>query len=160
MRNGIRIGMLVFSLAAVNVGAWAEDEEEIALDKVPQSVMQAVKDKFADAKIDSASKEEEDGKTTYEIELIHDGHEIDVTLSAAGKILEIEKEIKTADLPKAVSDAVKAKYPKGTIRKAEEVTAGEKKTYEVVVRLTDDENVEVKLDSAGKIFADEDEDDD
>jgi uncharacterized membrane protein YkoI len=160
MRNGIGIGMLVLSLAAVNVGAWAEDEEKVALDKVPLSVMKAVKDKFADAKIEGASKEEEDGKTIYEIELIHDGHEIDVSVSAAGKILEIEKEIKTADLPKAVSDAVKAKYPKGTIKQAEEVTAGEKKSYEVVVRLADEKNVEVKLDSAGKILEDEAEDDD
>lgn len=149
---------MIFSLSAMTVGVWAE-EEKVALDKVPPAVMKAVKDKFADAKIKGAEKEEEDGKTTYEIELTHNGDEMEVSVSSAGKILEIEKTIKVADLPKAVSDALKAKYPKGKLKKAEEITEGDEKRYEVVVGLADKKDLEVKLDPNGKIHEDEHEDD-
>ena len=45
------------------------DEEKIAVDKLPAAVKKAIKNKFPKAEIEKASKEVEDGKTTYEVEL-------------------------------------------------------------------------------------------
>jgi Putative beta-lactamase-inhibitor-like, PepSY-like len=131
------------------------DEEKIPLERVPAAVMKAVKDKFPGATIREAEKEEEDGQTLYELELIYEGHKYEVTVKADGTITEIEKQIKPADLPKAVSRALKAKYPRAKIVKAAEVTKGAKKTFEVIVETADEKTLEVVLDHSGNILEEE-----
>ncbi len=131
------------------------DEEKVPLEKVPAAVIKAVKDKFPGARIREAEKEVEDGQTLYELELIYEGHKYDVTAKADGTITEIEKQINPADLPKAVSRALRAKYPKAKIVKAEAVTKGAKKTYEVIVETAAKMTIEVVLDHSGKILKEE-----
>src|SRR5207237_2545868 len=97
------------------------DEEKVPIDKLPKTVVDAVKKRFPEAEIVSASKEVEDGKTLYELALKQKDAKMDVTLTAEGEIQEIEKEIASKDLPKAVADGLDAKYPKATIKKAEEI---------------------------------------
>lgn len=155
MRKRITMGTLVaFGLSALAFAATA-DEEKVPLDKVPAAVMKTVKDRFPKAEIKEASKETEDGKTLYEVSLRHEGHNYDVTLGEDGVIREVEKEIAAADLPKTVADAVKAKYPKATIEKAEEITKGDAKRFEVLLK-DGDKSRELVLDPAGKILEDED----
>ena len=131
------------------------DEEKIPLDKVPAKVLKVVKDKFPKAAITGSVKEVEAGKTTYEISLKDGEHTIDVSLKDDGTILVIEKGIAVKDLPKAVSEAVKAKYPKGKVTTAEELTTGVIITYEVVVELDGKKPFEIVLDPKGKILEDE-----
>jgi len=135
------------------------DEEKIPLKDVPKAALDAVKAKFPGAELTGAEKETENGKTTYEVALKDKGQNVDVAVTAAGKILEIEKEIAAKDLPKAVSAALEAKYPKATIKKAEAITefkeAGEEHAFEVVVVKTDKKSVEVKLSPQGKILEEE-----
>lgn len=160
MRTSIGAGMAaVLGLAGLAVAARAEDEK-VPLDKVPAAVMKAVKDKFPGAAVKGAEKEVEDGKTTYEIASVHDGHKLDVSVKEDGTIAQVEKEIEAKDLPKAVAEAVKAKYPKGSIKKSEEITEGEKATYEVVVAVDGKKPFEVVLDPKGKILEDEGDDKD
>ncbi|HMC64810.1 MAG TPA: PepSY-like domain-containing protein, partial [Gemmataceae bacterium] len=81
------VGMLV--CAAMVQG----DEEKVPLDKLPKAVVDAVKAKFPKAKLVSAEKEEEDGATVYEVAIKNEEQSIEVTLTADGKIIEIEKQI-------------------------------------------------------------------
>jgi uncharacterized membrane protein YkoI len=164
MRYIFAMSVLTLGLTflAVDFRALAK-EEGVPLDQVPKAVLDAVKAKFPGAKLTEAAKETEDGKTTYEVGLEHNGQEYSVSLTAAGKITEIEREIEIKDLPKAVSEAIKKKYPKGKMEKAEEVTADGKTTYEVVVEASDDKDVEVTVDASGKVLkeeAEEEEEDD
>lgn len=142
----------------------ARADEKIPLKDVPKAVLDAVKAKFPKGEIKTAEKEDEDGETTYEVALKSDGHSLDVALKADGTILEIEKEVAHKDVPKAVAAAVEAKYPKGTIKKAEEIITfkggKEEKSYEVVVTETGKKPVEVKLSADGKIVKHEEDDDD
>ncbi len=131
------------------------DEELIQLDKVPAAVMKAVKAKFPGAELKKAARETEDGKTLYEVTLTHDGSNYDVALQENGTFAEIEKEIKAADLPKPVTDAVKAKYPRATMGKVEEITKGETKNFEVHLK-DGDTSRELVLSAAGKILEQED----
>jgi hypothetical protein len=131
------------------------DEEKVPLDKVPQAVIKAVKVKFPKATIEKATKEVEDGKTIYEIELEEADQDITVSLKDDGTIVEIEKEIAAKDLPAAVISALSAKYPLGSLTKVEEVTKGEKVTFEVVVSQPDKKPREVVFDRSGKIVEDE-----
>lgn len=154
MRNRCRTGLAaLMGLSMLAVAARA-GEEKISPDELPSAVRKAVKKKFAEAKVRGASKEVEDGRTVYEVELTVEGHAVDVTLSARGKILEVEKEIPASRLPEAVREAVAAKYPGAKIQKAEAITRGEDGPvrYEVVIK------GEVVLTARGK-FVEADEDD-
>ena len=130
------------------------DEEKVPLDKVPPAVTKAVKAKFPNGTLKQAEKEVEDGKTVYEIGLEDGGRKLDVSVNEQGTILAIEKQIAESELPKPVKDAVKAKYPNATIKKAEEITKDTTKSFEVILAVGDKQR-EVVLDPAGKILEDE-----
>jgi uncharacterized membrane protein YkoI len=138
----------LFTLAAA---VWA-DEKKIPLSEVPEKVMTAVKDKFPGAEITGAEKETEEGKVIYEINLKHKGQKIDAEFTPEGEFLEMEAVIDIKDLPKAVTEAIKAKYPDGEFKRAEKVTKKDDSvTYEVVVQ-SGDKKGEVVVDPDGKIL--------
>ena len=57
--------------AAIAPTVRADDEEKVALDKLPKTVVDAVKVRFPDAELKEASKETEKGKTTYEVGIVN-----------------------------------------------------------------------------------------
>ena len=150
-----RTAITVVAALALAAGARAQ-EEKVALDKLPAKVMAAVKEKFKDAELVSASKEVENGKTLFEVSFKLNGQAHDVTLTEDGTIVEVEKEITARDLPKAVTDALEAKYPKATFRKVELIDKGGKTTYEVLLDAADKKSWEVVLDPAGRVLETED----
>jgi uncharacterized membrane protein YkoI len=147
---------LVVALAVVAVPAWADDEEKVPLDKLPKAVVDAVKEKFPRAELVSAEKEKEDGKTVYEVALKDGKHKREVTLTPDGKIVSVETEIEAADLPKAVAEALEARYPKAEIKKAEEISKDDKITkYEMLIVTADKKKLEVSFDPRGKFLEEE-----
>ena len=142
-------------------GAAPGGEEKVPLDKLPQAVVDAVKAKFPKAKLVSAGKEEEDGKTVYEVAIKNEKQSIEVTLTPKGKIIEIEKQIAAKDLPKAVADALEAKYPKATYKMIEEIikVKDDKEKleyYEVLLVTAQNKKLEVAVAPDGKITKTED----
>jgi uncharacterized membrane protein YkoI len=146
---------LVALLGLAAVRADDEKEEKVALDKLPKAVTSAVKAKFEGCELVSASKEKEGGKDVFEITIKHKGHNIDVTFTPDGKLVSVEKEIEAKDLPKAVSEALDAKYPKAKIKKVEEETKDGKVTYEVLIVTADKKTMEVVFDPKGKVVEEE-----
>ena len=150
----------LLGLAVLAQAVRADDEEKVALDKLPKAVVDAVKARFPDAEMKGASKEVEGGKTTYEVSIKNKKDEIDVELTAEGEITAIEKEIDAKDLPKAVSKALEEKYPKAEYKEVEEVTKVDKKTeklayYEVQLKTAEKKKFEVQVDPDGKILNEE-----
>jgi len=145
--------LLFAVLACLTFDAAAQaDEEKIAIDKLPAKVLAAVKEKFKDAELVSASKEKEDDKTLFEVQIKVKGQTIEVTLTEDGKITEIEKDIAAKDLPKAVTAAIDAKYPKAKFKKVEEITKDDKVTFEVLIDTADKKTLEIKYDADGKVL--------
>jgi len=158
---------LIGGVAAVAVSlmvvltAVRADEEKVPLDKLPKAVVDAVKARFPDAKLVSAEKETEDGKTVYEVAITNKDQKIEVTLTPEGEITEIEKVIAAKDLPEKVSKALEAKYPKADYKMIEEVIKVEKKQeklayYEVLLVTADKKKLEVSVTPDGKITKEED----
>jgi hypothetical protein len=150
-------GFALAVLAALVLLAGARaGEEKVKFDKVPKAVLDAVKAKFPGAKLLGASKEKEGDKVVYEISLTYKKHHHDVTLEADGKIVSIEREIAFKDLPKVVSEALEAKYPKAKYKTVEELLKGDGTLhgYEVLLAAADT-TVEVVLDLKGKILKEE-----
>jgi putative PepSY-like beta-lactamase-inhibitor len=160
MKSCTRKALIATVLATLTMATVSlADEEKISVKELPKAVLRAVKEKFPKAEIKGAAKEEEDGKTTYEVMLKVKGRSVDVAMKADGTILEIEKEMAVDDLPKAVRKTLSAKYPNAKITKAEAVTKGEDGPVRYEVAIT----TEVVLNAKGKIAgasAKEEEDDD
>jgi uncharacterized membrane protein YkoI len=135
---------------------------KVPLDKVPRKVLDAIKARFPGAKLLSASTENEDGKTVYEISLTYKDHHHDVTLQPDGTLLGIEREILAKELPKVVAEALAAKYPKATYKTVEELLKGDGQlyAYEILLVTPEKEKVEVVLDLNGKITKEEKKDKD
>jgi len=127
-------------------------EKEIDIKDLPKAVADAIKAKYPNAKLEEATVDDEDGKTTFEVEIEEGQNELTISLSPEGKILEVEKEVDVKDLPEAVLAAINAKYPKAEIEEAELVTADGQEFYEILIETDNEKSLEVKLDKAGKIL--------
>ncbi len=145
------------------------EETKIDVKDLPKAVVDAIHAKYPKAEIEGAEKETEDGKTIYEVEIEYEvgdkEHELEISLTPEGKILEIEKEIDVKDLPKAVAEAIAKKFPKATLKEAEEVSkvADGKDvvdSYEVTLVTADKKTIEVTVTAAGKITEEEEKKDD
>jgi Putative beta-lactamase-inhibitor-like, PepSY-like len=134
-----------------------DDEEKVPLDKLPKAVLDGVKAKFPAAELKGASKETENGKTSYEVSLQFNKANHDVILTPEGKITAIEKVIPETDLPKVVAETLKAKYPQATVKTAEQISDADDKiaAYEVLLVLADKKGLEVKFDPNGKVLNEE-----
>jgi hypothetical protein len=160
----MRIAILSLGLLAAVGAVLRADEETIGLKDLPKAVRAAVKAKFPEGKVIKAAKEEDEGKTIYEVVVEEEDAKIDVAVSARGKILEVERTIEPKELPKAVAATLKSKYPKAKIKKAERVVKyeedEEEKFFEVLLASKGKEDVEVKLSAKGKILDDKDDEED
>src|SRR5262249_31782611 len=145
-------------LAILGLASGARAQEaRIELDQVPKAVMDAAKAKFPEAKIKGASKETEDGKTVFELEMTHDDRNKDVTFQEDGTLVLVETAIPEKEAPSAVLEAVKVKYPGAKIKLVESVKKGaevkeEVDYYEFHLTTSDKKSAEVEVDPKGKIL--------
>jgi hypothetical protein len=150
-------GVAVMGLLLAATGAWA-DEENIAIDKLPKAVTDAIKAKYPDAKLVGAEKETQGDKTFFEVVIKDKDRNIELLLTPEGKIVGVEQPIAAKDLPKAVAEAIEKKYPKGTIKSVEEATRDDKVTYGVLLETEvmidkEKQKVQLSLTADGKITA-------
>ncbi len=148
------IGTAALALAlggVLRVGFAAE--EAMDFNKAPAAVQAAVKKIVGDNKVEKFTREIEHKATVYEAKYKVDGQSRSIEVSENGQVLEQEQELDTAALPKAVSDAIKAKYTDGQIGEANLVMAGEKSFYEVDVTVGKEKH-ELHVSAKGKIQQD------
>ncbi|QVL31456.1 PepSY-like domain-containing protein [Telmatocola sphagniphila] len=145
-----KLSLVAVLAILLQVAGLQADDDKIPLDKLPKAVLEAVKAKYKGAELVEASKEVEKNVTSYEVIIKFKGEKLEVTLTSDGKIEAVEREMEAKDLPKAVSDSIKAKYDGYTISKVEEVTKGETVTYEILVK-KGDKKVELTIGKDGKI---------
>jgi len=131
--------------------ATVAQEKKITGKDVPAAVMTAFKTAYPNATIRGYAREKENGKVFYEIESREGTTTRDVLYNPDGTVAEIEESIAAADLPAEVQQAMKEKYPKAVITKAERTTAGDKVSYEIVAR-QGKKRVTVEFDSSGKVL--------
>ena len=69
------------------------------------------------ATIRGFSEEKENGRTTYEAEMLVNGHTKDVQMDANGAVIEIEEQLDIQAVPAGVRAGLQAKAGKGKITK-------------------------------------------
>jgi len=101
--------------------------------QLPKAIADAFKKSYPNAVIKNAAKETEGGKTVWEVESTDNGLARDLVYNPDGTVVDIEEEVPAASLPPAVTTALKAKFPKATITKAEKLFKGKVMTYEMTI---------------------------
>ena len=152
----MRVMSMVMACAGLALAGARADEVSVPIDQLPKAVAEAVKNRFPKATLVGAAKETEGGKTEYEVTLKDGDAKMDVMLTPEGKITLIEKMIAVQELPKPVTAAISAKYPKATTKSAEEVTkveAGKESLdyYEVLVETAGKKTYELKVAADGTV---------
>ena len=113
----IQIGALVI----VAVTQLVAKQTEIA--SLPHPVVAAVEARFPGASWRGVKTEDEDGQAVHEVRLQHKGAFLSVTVTPAGELVEVEREIFRTDLPRAARDALGRKRL-DAITSVEEVCRG------------------------------------
>ena len=124
-------------------------ETHVKMENLPAAVQATVREQSRGAAVRGLSKEVENGKTYYEAELKVNGHNKDVLIDPAGKVVEVEERVPLASLPAPVKAAFEKRAASGKIEGVESVTKGGKiVAYEAKIR-TSGEVSELKLSPGG-----------
>jgi uncharacterized membrane protein YkoI len=126
-------------------------ETKVKLESLPQAVQNTVKEQTKTATLVGLSTEVENGKRVYEIETKVDGKGRDLTVNAAGTVLEVEQELDLAAVPAAAMAAIQKKAGSGTVSKVESVTAGAKVYYEAGIKTSAGKAMEFSVNADGSV---------
>jgi uncharacterized membrane protein YkoI len=150
IRTISRAALIAMAVSLLAIAAVAQ-EKKITGKDVPAAVISAFKTAYPNATIRGYAREKENGKVFYEIESREGTTTRDVLYNPDGTVAEIEESLTASDLPAAVQQAFKAKYPKAVITKAEKTTAGDKVSYEIVAR-QGKRKVTIEFDLSGRVL--------
>jgi Putative beta-lactamase-inhibitor-like, PepSY-like len=120
----------------------------VDLNVLPAAVLSAFKAAYPNAVIRGASKEVENGVTQFEVESMDGTLARDLLYAPDGKVIELEEAIAAADLPAAVKATLAKEYPGYEVAKAETLTKGAVKQYELTLK---PKMLGVTIDPNGKI---------
>lgn len=141
----------VATLACLAVASTASAQEtKIRRADLPPAVERTVLEVSKGATIKGFSKETEHGKTSYEVEMVVNGHGEDVEIDSTGAIVEVEAEVALSALPVAVTAGLNAKAAGGKILKVESLTKnGKLVAYEAKVE-SSGKKLEIQVGPDGK----------
>lgn len=123
MKTAIAILTLTFATVVCKAQKMKEAE-------VPAAVKEAFKKQYPNAKVQKWEKEGKDFEAEFKLNKV----ETSVLMDASGAILETEKEIKVADLPKAITEYVTKNMPGKKIKEASGILGADgNKTYEAEI---------------------------
>ena len=140
---------IVFTIIAGN-NLFAQ-EKEINEKDVPAKVIAVFQKAYPKAIVKGTSIETEHGKKFYEIESMEGSKHIDLLITSAGKINEIEEIISANQIPGSVMKTLETKFKGLKVEKAEKVTHGSVSNYELLIESKSGKH-EVKLNDAGKVL--------
>jgi len=148
--------MRTFGIAALILlclGATAfiqAQEKKLERKDLPAKVRAAVDRESTGATVKGFSTERENGIRTYEAEMVVDGHSKDISIDAAGNVLEVEEQVTFDSLPVSVQTSLTTLAGPGKVTKIESLTKkGKLVAYEAIVT-TGTKHREVQLGPNGE----------
>lgn len=146
-RFAVAAAVLTLAVAA------SAHEKNIKLKDLPDAVRKTVLEQSKGGKILGLSVEDADGKTIYEAELKLGAQRKDVSIDAAGMVLDTEERVALASLPAAAKAGLEKGAGKGKIKEVEAISKnGAVAMYEAQVR-TGGKKSEVKVSPDGTVIA-------
>ena|ERR1700756_3395163 len=148
MKTNHKACLLVLSL--VPMGNSFAQEKKIKRSELPAAVEKTVVEQSKGATVHGFSEEKQNGQTTYEAEMLLNGHTKDVQMDRNGAVLEIEEQVDLQSVPAEVRAGLQARVGKGKITKIESITKkGKLVAYEAQI-VIDTKKSEVQVGPDGK----------
>jgi hypothetical protein len=139
----------LLSLILVIAGSALAQEKKIKRSELPAAVEATVVEQSKGATIRGFNEEKKKGQTTYEVEMLVNGHSKDVQMDASGAVIEIEEQVDSQALPAEVRAGLQAKAGNDKIAKIESITKkGKLVAYEAQV-VTEGKKSEVQVGPEG-----------
>jgi len=164
-RNLRAVGIIVLLIVLAGAAAHAGKDK---CTRLPDAVKAVINAEYPGAEIEESQVEKE-GIKVYEVELEQEGQDVELTISADGKIIEKETEIPLSEVPAGVKAAIEGACEGGEIEEVtKEVTywvvtlkklETPKTTYEAEV-VKDGKEIEIEVAADGTVLEQEDEDED
>ena len=88
--GGLALVVLAAGVAGVSAIVSDEDDQIVSFEDVPAKVLATIQEQAGDNEIIEIEKEMENGEVVYEAEVIIDGKEVDILVSASGEFLGTE----------------------------------------------------------------------
>jgi uncharacterized membrane protein YkoI len=124
-------------------------ETKVQMKELPPAVQKAVQQQSVSGTIKGFAKETENGATTYEAEMVVNGHGKDVSFDSTGKVVGIEEEVALDNVPPPVRSTIEKASSGGKLKKVEKVTEGGTTSYEAAyTKSGKSHEVVVKLDGS------------
>lgn len=122
---------------------------------LPPAVQKTAEKQSQGSTVRGYSKDKEDGKLEYEVQMTSNGHSKDVTIAPDGQLMEIEEEVTLESLPGAAKSGLQAKAGRGQIIKVESLTKhGALVAYEAQIQ-TGKKHSEIQVGPNGEKLAHE-----
>jgi hypothetical protein len=102
--------------------------------KLPDSISAAFREAYPSAIIRATACGTDDGRTVYHIESVDHGLARRLVYDPDGTVVAVGVQVPIANLPRAVSRALTALYPKATITLAQRITRGPLVHYELSLK--------------------------
>ena len=118
------------TIGALVLAGGALAESKVKMEDLPLAVQKTAKEQSKNAIVTGLSKEVEGRKTVYEITMQVNGKSRDVSVDAAGSVIEVEEEVEMKSLPVAAQEAIRQKIGGAKLKKVEAVTKGSSVSYE------------------------------
>ena len=136
--------VLVFASASILFSA----EKKVQWKDLPAAVQQAIQKESVGATVRGYSTEVENGQTTYEAEMVVNGHGKDVTFDSNGEVVSVEEEVAINSIPAAARREIEKAASGAPIRKVEAVSENGKSFFEASFR-KGAKSAEVQVDAQG-----------
>ena len=147
IRQNISIAVIAGLFIA---GKGSTQEKKIKRSDLPSVVEKTVAEVSKGATIKGFNEEKQNGRTSYEVEMIVNGHTKDVQIDPSGTVTEVEEEVAMDSLSPDVKAGLTAKADGGRIVKVESLTKkGKLVAYEAKV-LTVGKKSEIQVGPDGK----------
>jgi hypothetical protein len=140
----------VLAISLMLAGSAFAQEKKIKRSELPAAVEKTVVEQSKGATIRGFNQEKESGQTTYEVEMLVDGHSKDLQVDTNGVVIEVEEQVSMDALSAEIRAGLRAKLGTGRITKVESITKkGRLVAYEAQV-ITDGKKSEVQIGPDGK----------
>ncbi len=104
MKRFVCVTLLASAALVLASGA----ETKLQFNQLPPAVQKAATEQAKGAAVRGYSKETENGKTYYEVELTVAGKSKDLLLDGSGAVVEVEQQVDEEDVPAAGMQAIRA----------------------------------------------------
>lgn len=116
---GSKLPLLALSLVSINMSV---AQKRISRAALPAPVQKTADEQAKGATVRGYSKDIENGRVEYEVQVVANGHSRDITIAPDGSLVEIEEQVSIDALSPRVRTSLIAKAAKGKITRVESLT--------------------------------------